>query len=65
MICLHHKQELLTKFSLQQRNCSDPFNINPNKQRTKLIRVLCSYEKLKNPPPNVIPSEKTQHYVRD
>jgi len=34
-ICFHHEEELLKKFSLQQRNCSDPFNINPNKQRTK------------------------------
>jgi len=30
-----HEQELLKKFSLQQRNLSDPFNIHPNKQRTK------------------------------
>jgi len=30
MICFHHEQELLTKFSLQQRNCSDPFNSNLN-----------------------------------
>jgi len=34
-ICFHHEQELLKKFLLQQRNCSDPFNIHPNKQRTK------------------------------
>ena len=34
-ICFHHEKELLKQFSLQQRNCSDPFNIHPNKQRTK------------------------------
>ena len=45
-------------FSLRWRNCSDPFNILPNKQRTKYFQALYSYEKLKNLPPNVIPSEK-------
>jgi len=35
MICLHHEQELIMKFPLQQRDYSDPFNINPNYRRTK------------------------------
>jgi len=35
-------------------------NIHPNKQRTKYLGVLShsSYEKLKNPPANVLSSEK-------
>jgi len=48
------------KFLLGQRKCSDSFNIHPNKQKTKshCVLGLSSYEKLKIPPPNVIPSEK-------
>jgi len=34
-ICSQHEQELLKKFSLQQRNCSDSLNIHPSKQKKK------------------------------